>query len=72
MIYDHAVASGVKVTFGVNVVDADLSEPSVLLSTGEKLRADMIIGADGVTSIVRRKLIGESQELRIGPCTGYK
>lgn len=72
MIYDHAVASGVKVSFSVDVIDVDLSEPSVLLATGEKLRADMIIGADGVTSLVRRKLLGKPEQLRIGPCTGYK
>lgn len=37
------------------------SPPSVTLESGEKLSADLIIGADGIHSIVRGSVIGETE-----------
>ena len=71
MIYDIAVESGVEITYGAEVTDVDIPQRIVSLKSGERLKADVIIGADGVNSIVRRKLVGELEEEPIGPYTGY-
>lgn len=50
VLYEGAVEQGVKVRFGCRVEKIDDSEkgPSVTLSTGETLSADLIVGADGL------------------------
>lgn len=64
MVYRLAVNSGAKVEFGVPVesVSPGDSKPTVKLSTGEILTADIIIGADGATSIVRPVVVGEEDD----------
>lgn len=71
MILDITVASGAKIDFGVEVVDVDISEPSVRLADGRQLYADIVIGAEGIESIVRERLVGTQEEHKIGPFTGY-
>ncbi|EJD05380.1 FAD/NAD-binding domain-containing protein [Fomitiporia mediterranea MF3/22] len=71
MIYDITVASGVNVEYNGEVVDVDVDKPSVTLASGRKLRADIIVGADGATSIVREKLVGRKENHRPGPLNGY-
>ena len=71
LILDITIASGVKVDFGVKVVDVDISEPSVTLASGTKLYANVIVGAEGTESIVRERIVGGREELRPGPYTGY-
>lgn len=64
MVYRLAVNSGAKVDFGVtveSVVPGD-SKPTVKLSTGEILTADIVIGADGPTSIVRQVVLKEKDD----------
>jgi 2-polyprenyl-6-methoxyphenol hydroxylase-like FAD-dependent oxidoreductase len=48
-LYEKAVEQGVKVRFGCRVEKIDDCEagPSITLSTGETLSADLIVGADG-------------------------
>ena len=55
MVYRLAVSAGAQVEFGVSVtkVSPGSPEPSVTLSTGETIHADVVIGADGRSSIVR-------------------
>ncbi|THH08951.1 hypothetical protein EW145_g2358 [Phellinidium pouzarii] len=71
MLYDLAVAAGVRVDFNVNVVDVDVSEPSVLLASGQRLQADIVIGADGPQGISRERVFGPGEKFKIGPFTGY-
>lgn len=55
MLYRLATQVGVKVEFGVDVVavEAGDPEPRVILANGDILTADLVVGADGPTSIVR-------------------
>ena len=50
---EKAVAMGVKVLWGCQVDRIDTETPSVLLKSGEVLRADLIVGADGASSCAR-------------------
>ena len=63
LLYNLATSTGVKVTFGVSVtaVESGTPKPSVTLSTGEKLVADVVIGADGPNSKIRQ-YINEDEE----------
>jgi salicylate hydroxylase len=49
LLYEAAVREGVNVRFGARVEKlADSSpRPCVILSTGERIEADLIVGADG-------------------------
>lgn len=53
MIYELARREGVTFKFNAEVIDADPVSGSVKLRTGERLYADIIIGADGYDSILR-------------------
>lgn len=60
-------APGVTVRLGANVVDIQpdpeiAGGPSVTLASGEVVRADLIVGADGVKSRVQATVIGYSSE----------
>ncbi|PCH37724.1 FAD/NAD(P)-binding domain-containing protein [Wolfiporia cocos MD-104 SS10] len=68
VIYDAAVALGVKIRFNVEVADIDPDERAVQLANGEILTADVLIGADGEKGMCRR-LMFDGRE-RVQP-TGY-
>ncbi|PMD41246.1 FAD/NAD(P)-binding domain-containing protein [Hyaloscypha variabilis F] len=59
VLYEAAVKEGVDVRFGAKVEGIQESErgPSVRLSTGEVLSADLIIGADGIKSPTRAYIL---------------
>lgn len=48
------------------VVGLDLSSSSIILSSGERVRGRYIVGADGVFSIIRRKLATKSKITKPG------
>ncbi|KAJ7057799.1 hypothetical protein C8F01DRAFT_1151111 [Mycena amicta] len=58
--------SPVVIRFNAEIVHSDfssnLSQPSVTLSSGEVLRANVIIGADGARGYFRRQLLAEEDE----------
>lgn len=56
LVHRIATAAGAKLRYGANVVKVTPGDPrpSVMLSTGEVLTADIVIGADGPRSFVRR------------------
>lgn len=47
-----------KLTRGNVVSVASLPSPTVTLESGEVLKCDLIIGADGIKSVVRKHLVG--------------
>ncbi|KAH7150544.1 putative salicylate hydroxylase [Dactylonectria estremocensis] len=47
------------------VVDANLDHASVRLHTGELVTGDVLIGADGIKSMIRGKLLGDSADVAI-------
>ncbi|CZR68677.1 uncharacterized protein PAC_18576 [Phialocephala subalpina] len=65
LLYDRALELGVKVKFGCKVDIIDQAIPSITLADGEVLKADLIIGADGVRSKVRTTVLGEVVEPRV-------
>ena len=54
-----APVSTLRLDSTVVYVDPSAPRPSVTLSTGEVIFADLIIGADGVKSMVREVVLGE-------------
>lgn len=61
-LYDLARSAGAKVDFGVEVTSISTEpSPSVTLSTGEVISADIIVGADGPTSIARDFVLGAKE-----------
>ena len=73
VLYETAVKDGAKVRCNAKVVSADLTKerPSVTLESGEKIEADVIIGADGVNSVSRSLMI-EHDEVRPTGMVMYK
>ncbi|THH08943.1 hypothetical protein EW145_g2363 [Phellinidium pouzarii] len=55
-LYNLAVDAGVRFDFGAKVKSVNLSDPCAILSTGEEIFGDVIIGADGDRSMVRQTL----------------
>ncbi|KIX94387.1 uncharacterized protein Z520_09773 [Fonsecaea multimorphosa CBS 102226] len=58
ILAEAATASGAKIEFGQKVVAVDAEEVEVTLESGRSLRADLIIGADGIHSRTRRSIPG--------------
>ncbi|GES58476.1 salicylate hydroxylase [Aspergillus terreus] len=58
VLHDAATAAGVEVRLGASVKDIDLVNTTVTLDGGETLIADVIIGADGLWSTTRDKILG--------------
>ena len=64
-----ALAEGVHVLFGQDITGVDAFKPALLLNGGFEVKADLIIGADGVRSKVRQALF-PSVQLEVQPeCT---
>ncbi|KIW65209.1 hypothetical protein PV04_07488 [Phialophora macrospora] len=64
-----ALAAGVRVHFGTDVAGVDALLPALLLKDGVTIRADLVIGADGIRSKVRQSLF-PSIKLELRPeCT---
>lgn len=59
VLYDAAIAAGAEVRAGTSVASVSGDSPHVKLTTGETLLADVIVGADGRSSIVQRAIIGK-------------
>ncbi|OCT51560.1 6-hydroxynicotinate 3-monooxygenase [Cladophialophora carrionii] len=56
ILADAAMARGVKIRFGQKLADIDIENVTIMLADGSTLRADLIIGADGIHSRVRRSI----------------
>ena len=56
-MYRAALSIGAKIRFNAKVISIDPRTPTVTLSTGEKLTADVIVGADGVNGVSRPILL---------------
>lgn len=71
MLYDLAKP---HITFrsGSRVTSIDPSTPSVTLASGEKITADVIIGADGIRSVVRDVVVGHPQKVKYTGDSAYR
>ncbi len=54
MLRELAVESGAKLRFSARVVDVDTSKGRVTLESGEVLKADIVVAADGFDSDLRQ------------------
>ncbi|KAF4454189.1 hypothetical protein F53441_3189 [Fusarium austroafricanum] len=58
---ENAYGKPVDVRTGCQVASVDCDEGIVTLDSGEKVRGDLIIGADGIHSVVRTAVVGEKR-----------
>ncbi|KAF9076291.1 FAD/NAD(P)-binding domain-containing protein, partial [Rhodocollybia butyracea] len=63
-----------RITFrpASRVTSVHPSEPSVVLESGEKITADVIIGADGIHSVVRDVVLGSPQRTKYTGDSAYR
>ncbi|THG93332.1 hypothetical protein EW026_g7877 [Hermanssonia centrifuga] len=73
LLHTLAIAAGAKIQFGATVTSVTPGDPKplVTLATGETLMADVIIGADGSTSMVRRMVLGREDDAEPGGFTVF-
>ena len=57
-LYRRAIELGVNVLINHKIVDYDDTVPAVSLANGKVLKADLVVAADGINSIARKKLLG--------------
>ncbi|KAF8556487.1 FAD/NAD(P)-binding domain-containing protein [Imleria badia] len=60
LLFDAAVEAGAQVHSGVKGVSVDCDACQVTLSTGVKLQADVIVGADGYSSLIQQAITGKN------------
>ncbi|KAF2195636.1 FAD/NAD(P)-binding domain-containing protein [Zopfia rhizophila CBS 207.26] len=58
ILVDEAKLLGAEIRLGANVIDVDFAGTNVTLADGEVIKGDVIIGADGLWSTLRDKLLG--------------
>jgi salicylate hydroxylase len=58
-LLEHAAQEGVKLRYNSKVVDVNSETVAVTLHSGERIFSDVIIGADGFTSLVRNVVAGQ-------------
>ncbi|KAF8864941.1 FAD/NAD(P)-binding domain-containing protein [Acephala macrosclerotiorum] len=61
ILYAGAIERSVIVRLGCRVVSVDEKCPAIIINGGERIEADLVIGADGVNSIVRKAIVPESE-----------
>ena len=59
---DAAAAAGVRIRKNAEVVKIDAENSEVTLASGEQLKADVLVGADGQYGKSRETLRGTSRE----------
>lgn len=57
---------------GCRVTSVDPLKPSVILDSGEEVTADVVIGADGIRSVVRDIVVGHAQNVRYTGDSAYR
>lgn len=67
ILYDAAIATGIEVRFAAEVTEISRTSPTVTLSTGETLSADVLVGADGEFGLARKVIAGDrAKGTRVG------
>jgi salicylate hydroxylase len=57
ILYDAAVEAGVHFSLGCHVESVDDNEATIMLRDGRRLQADLIVGADGIRSKIRKSIL---------------
>ena len=71
MTHELVALAGIKVEYSSEVVSVDDESGTVTLADGRQITADLIVGADGPYSVARQAIVGEKEELEIGPYCTY-
>lgn len=61
LLHSVAVQEGVKIRYHATVTDVDGASGLITLDSGEELYADLIVGADGYTSLLQDIVAGPSE-----------
>ncbi|KAL2208517.1 putative salicylate hydroxylase [Sarocladium strictum] len=56
-LHARALQLGVQVRTNSKVVDIDFETPSVILEDGSILKGDLVVGADGLNAVTRKKMV---------------
>lgn len=64
VLANEARRLGAQIRLGADVVNVECNDecPSVSLATGERIEADVVVGADGLRSAVRTSVLGHAKE----------
>ncbi|PIL32082.1 hypothetical protein GSI_06787 [Ganoderma sinense ZZ0214-1] len=57
---------------GATVVDVDPEAPSVTLESGEVVRGNLVVGADGIKSLTQRVVLGYTQPAELSGDAAYR
>lgn len=63
ILYDAALEAGVQVLLGTPIDRVDEHVPCVRLQGGQELKADLIVGADGIFSVARESVAKDNVEV---------
>ncbi|KAF1964613.1 FAD/NAD(P)-binding domain-containing protein [Bimuria novae-zelandiae CBS 107.79] len=72
ILYLEARKAGVEIRFGCLVVRVDVTVPSVTLSSSEEIKGDLVIGADGIKSVVRAAILSGKKVEPIPEAIAYQ
>lgn len=72
-LHDEAARRGIRTEYGKRLVDADTAEDGVTarFADGSQARADVLVGADGIRSTVRRIIDPAAPEPRYAGLQGF-
>ncbi|KAF4420525.1 3-hydroxybenzoate 6-hydroxylase 1 [Fusarium acutatum] len=59
-LLETAAELGVKIQTGCDVMNANFEATEVILTDGQRFRADVIVGADGIWSTLRSQVVGQA------------
>lgn len=71
-LFLEAINAGVEVRFACRVRHINETGPSVILTSGEHIEGDLIIGADGIKSTVRTVVLGSNDVEPIPEAVAYQ
>jgi flavin-dependent dehydrogenase len=71
-LYEKASERGAEIRFGTQVAEVSSQDVLITLASGKKLVADVVVGADGPSSVVRKGITGDgsSDKTRNVNCVG--
>ncbi|PWW74169.1 FAD/NAD(P)-binding domain-containing protein [Tuber magnatum] len=72
VLVEKCQALGVRILINSMVTNIDFEAPSVTLSTGGTIGADLIVGSDGLKSKCREQLLGHSDPPRLTGDLAYR
>jgi salicylate hydroxylase len=72
VLVSEARRLGVEIRLESHVVGVDFEGPAVLLKDGERLEADLVIGADGLKSVCREALLGRKDPPKLTGDLAYR